>query len=85
MQKEFLSFINKFDSVVHPLTKASALAYWNASISGNDEDWEKSEQLNIELTKVFANKEDFAILKRIKESNTITDDLLNRQLEVLFN
>ncbi|MFA5972534.1 MAG: M2 family metallopeptidase [Lentimicrobiaceae bacterium] len=85
MQKELLAFIEKFDSVVQPLTKESSLAYWNASISGNEEDWKKSEELTIELTKVFANKEDFAVLKRIKESGTITDEVLKRQLDVLYN
>ncbi len=85
MEKELLDFINKFDSVVQPLTKESSLAYWNASISGNDEDWKKSEDLNIELTKVFSNKDDFTVLKRIKQSGVITDALLNRQLEVIYN
>ncbi len=70
--------------MVHPLTQESSLAYWNASISGKEEDWKKSEELNIELTKVFANKEHFAVLKRIKESNTITDELLKRQLDLMY-
>jgi len=85
MQKELLTFIKKFDSVVQPLTKASSLAYWTASISGKDEDWKKSEDLNIELTRVFADKADFAVLKRIKESEAITDELLKRQLDVMYN
>lgn len=85
MQKELLSFIKKFNSVVPPLTKESSLAYWNASISGKEDDWKKSEELNIKLTKVFANKEDFAILKRIKESGTIQDELLKRELEVMYD
>jgi peptidyl-dipeptidase A len=85
MQEELLSFIKKFNSIVHPLTTESSLAYWNASISGKAEDWKKSEELNIELTKVFANKEDFAILKRIKESNSSTDELLKRQFDVMYN
>ncbi len=85
MQNELLTFIKKFDSVVQPLTKESSLAYWNASLTGKDEDWKKSEDLNIELTKIFSNKEDFALLKRIKESEAITDELLKRQLEVMYN
>ncbi len=84
MHKDLLAFIQKFDSVVQPLTKASALAYWNASLSGHDDDWKKSEDLNIELTKVFSDKEDFAVLKRIRQSGTITDELLKRQLEVMY-
>ena len=85
MQKELLTFITRFDSIVQPLSKEANLAYWNASISGKDEDWKKSETLSIELTKVFSNKEDFAILKKIKESKAITDELLKRQLDVMYN
>jgi peptidyl-dipeptidase A len=85
MQNELIAFIKKFDSIVQPLTKASSLAYWNASISGKEEDWKKSEELNIELTKVFSNKEDFAVLKRIKDSDTITDELSKRQLDVMYD
>ena len=82
---ELKTFIVKYDSVVQPLTKESSLAYWNASISGKDEDWAKAEKLNIELTKVFSNKEDFATLKSIRESGAITDELLKRQLDVMYN
>jgi peptidyl-dipeptidase A len=85
MQNELLTFIKRFDSVVQPLTKDANLAYWTASISGKDEDWKKSEDLSIKLTKVYANKEDFAILKSIKESGAITDELLKRQLDVMYN
>jgi peptidyl-dipeptidase A len=85
MEKEFQAFVARFDSTVQPLMKESSLAYWNASLSGKSDDWKKSEDLNIELTKIFANKEDFALLKSIRESNTITDELQKRQMDVLYN
>lgn len=85
MDKDLKAFIAKYDSTVQPLMKESGLAYWNASLSGKAEDWKKSEDLNIELTRIFSNKEDFAVLKKIKESNSINDELLKRQLEVLYN
>lgn len=85
MERELKTFIQKFDSIVQPLTKESSLAYWNASLSGKDEEWKKSEDLNIELTKVFSNKDSFATLKKIKDSGAITDELLKRQLEVMYN
>lgn len=85
METELKSFISRYDSVVQPLAKETALAYWNASISGKDEDWKKSEDLSINLTKIYSNKEDFAILKKIKESGAVADALLKRQLDVLYN
>jgi len=85
MEKDLRTFIAKYDSVVEPLQKESNLAYWTASISGKAEDWKKSEDLNIKLTGIYSNKEDFAILKKIKESDAVKDTLLNRELEVLYN
>ncbi|HEX9652643.1 MAG TPA: M2 family metallopeptidase, partial [bacterium] len=46
---------------------------------------QKSADLEIQLSKVHANKDDFAKLKRFKESNYVTDPLLKRQLDVLYN
>jgi peptidyl-dipeptidase A len=85
MEKDLRAFIAKYDSVVEPLQKESNLAYWTASISGKPEDWKKSENLSIKLTGIYSNKEDFAILKKIKESGAVKDTLLNRELEVLYN
>ena len=85
MEKDLRTFIAKYDSVVEPLQKESNLAYWNASISGKPEDWKKSENLSIKITGIYSNKEDFALLKKIKESGAVKDSLLNRQLEVLYN
>lgn len=85
MEKELRSFIARYDSVVQPLQKAAYLASWDASISGKPEDFKKSEDLSIELTKVYANKDDFAVLKKIKESGAVKDEMLSRQLTVLYN
>ncbi|HPT15360.1 MAG TPA: M2 family metallopeptidase, partial [Bacteroidales bacterium] len=85
MEKELRAFIAKYDSVVQPLQKQAYLASWDASISGKEEDFKKSEDLSMELTKVYANKDDFAVLKKIKDSGAVKDELLARQLTVLYN
>ena len=85
MEKDLQKFIARYDSVVEPLQKESNLAYWTASISGKPEDWKKSEDLSIKLTGIYANKEDFAILKKIKESGAVKDTLLGRELTILYN
>ncbi len=85
MKKDFDAFVLKFDSAVYPLTCKSSLAYWTASISGKPEDWAVVEKLQIQLNNIFANKDDFAKLKLIKESDAVTDELKARQLEVMYN
>src|ERR1039457_6686324 len=83
MNKELINFIKKFDSVYIPLYKASNLASWDASVSGKPEDFKKSEDLQMQLVKLWANKESLKKLEEIKVSGMITDSLLLRQLDVL--
>ncbi|HNW75864.1 MAG TPA: M2 family metallopeptidase [Bacteroidales bacterium] len=84
MKQELADFIRKHDSVVIPLSKEANLAYWNAAISGKPEDWKKAEDLQIEMVKLFSNKESLTKLEEIKLSGLITDTLMARQLDVLY-
>ena len=84
MNDELKSFIKKHDSVYIPLYKEVALASWNAAISGKEEDYKKSEQVQLALMKVLADKQALEKLKEIKISGLISDSLLARQLDVLY-
>ncbi len=84
MKKELVDFIQKFDSVYIPLYESSTLASWNAAISGKPEDFKKSEELQMKMVKLFADKKSLMKLEKIKVSGLITDSLLLRQLDVLY-
>jgi peptidyl-dipeptidase A len=84
MKKELTDFIKKFDSVYIPLYKDANIASWDASISGKPEDFKKSEDLQMKLVKLFADKGSLKKLEEIKVSGLITDSLLLRQLDVLY-
>lgn len=81
----FEKFLRNYESKVVELSKQTALSYFNASISGKPEDYQRSSKLQLELSKVFTNKEDFSILKQIRESGEVKDALLLRQLELIYN
>lgn len=85
MEQEFRDFITKFESIVKPLQVEAYTAYWNASISGNNEDYALAEKYQVQLNNHFTNKEDFELLKKFKNEGNIQDTLLQRQLEVLYN
>lgn len=85
MENKLKAFIDKHEAVIQPLSKEAAVAYWNASISGKDEDYAKMEELNVKLTGVYTNKEAFAELKEIKESGAVKDSLLLRQLDIIYS
>lgn len=83
--KEFEAFIKDFESKMIPLYKQTALASWEANISGKDEDYKKAADLEFELNKLFSDKTNFEKLKQYKESGEITDTLLSRELILLYN
>lgn len=85
MKSDLQNFIKKYEDTVKPLMKEYSTAAWNAEISGKPEDYEKVEELGIRYSKVFTNKDDFALLKKIKDAGGVKDSLLDRQLLVLFN
>ena len=85
MTEEFKRFVKDYETKVVPLYTDANTAYFNATISGKEEDYKKAADLQVQLSKIYASKADFAKLKKFKDSNTIQDELLNRQLIKIYN
>jgi len=79
------TFITSYEKKAIPLYKESALASWNANITGTAEDYAKSEKASFKYAKLFTDSLAFNKLKKIKESGSLQDPLLARQLELLYN
>ncbi len=84
MKAEADSVINEFVSKVKPLYKEMSLAYWNASITGSDEDYKKSLEAELAVNKVLADTALFARVKKIRQSGKLTDSLQIRQIEKIY-
>ncbi|MDH7515246.1 MAG: M2 family metallopeptidase [Bacteroidota bacterium] len=82
--EEFKQFLTAFESTYPPLFKEANLAYFTATISGKDEDYARSAELEVKRSMYFADKERFSKLKAWRESGAIDDPLLKRQLDVLY-
>lgn len=85
MEQKLSDFIKKHDSLTVTLSKEANLAYWNAAITGKDEDYAKAEAFSVKLTGIYADSAAFTTLKMIKESDEVKDEMLKRQLTVLYN
>lgn len=77
------AFITAHEAKVRPLERQAALAWWNANISGKDEDFKAKEEAQNQLDEALADKDGFAELKQIKESKP-ADALLRREVDVLY-
>jgi peptidyl-dipeptidase A len=85
MENRMKAFISAYEAKVVPLYRETSLASWNANISGTNEDWTKSEKASFEFAKIFTDRNAFSELKEIKEAGAVKDQLLARQLDLLFN
>lgn len=85
VDQQFKTFLNDFYAKVIPLAKETYLADWNAQISGKPEDFKKSETLQMKFNSLFSDTESFKKLKGFKESNQIKDEILKRELDVIYN
>jgi peptidyl-dipeptidase A len=60
------------------------LAWWEAELSGDAEDFQRSQELEIAVRRLHSDRETFETLRRLRESGQITDPTLQRSLETLY-
>lgn len=77
------AFIDAHVAKIRPLEKAAGLAWWNANVSGKDEDFQAKEDAQNQLDAALANKTAFAELKALK-AETLADPTLRREIDVLY-
>lgn len=85
MEMKLKSFLSDYEAKIIPLYRETALASWNANISGTDADLAKSEKASFALEKFYTDNKAFAELKEIKESGLVKDSLLLRQIDLIYN
>ncbi len=83
--EQMQNFITKHVKKIKPMAKEAGLAYWDAANSGRPQDYDKVSKLQFEITRVYTDPVEFAFLKKMKESRQVTDPLLKRQLDLLYN
>lgn len=84
MENELRDFIKQYEKTFIPLYIEGNKAWYEASITGKEENYKKAADLQVKLSKYYTNKEEFAQLKRFKESGQIKDSILSRELDLLY-
>lgn len=103
-EKILSHYISQKEALIRNYSMESSVALWNATVSGNENDYQKLVDIELAFNKsnqnasnlfapdrftsitqnVFTNEQDFQLLKKLKYSGLITDTLLSRQLNVLY-
>ena len=66
MLQKLSNFLSDYYNFIEPKSKKANLAYFNASISGFESDYEKYSKYQLEISKYYSNKELFNTVKEIK-------------------
>jgi peptidyl-dipeptidase A len=70
---------------IQPLEKAVNLAWWNANVSGKDDDFKKKEEAQNKYDERLSDPELFAELKAVKSGlPQSADPILRRQIDLLY-
>ena len=80
-------FVAAHETKVRPLDVSAGLAWWNANVTGKDEDFAAKEDAQNRLDAALADKARFAALKAIKQlrdKGEIEDKTLARSIDVLY-
>lgn len=84
-EKDFLAFVDSHTRLLAPLSKQSALAYFEATQTGQKESYERYADLSLAERLIYTDKGAFEFLKTLKGSGRIKDPTLLRQLVLLYN
>ncbi len=82
---DFSSFLESHVRRVEDLSRDVNLAYWEATTSGREDAFARYSDLEVRLQTIYSDREDFALIRRWRESRDGLDDLQRRQLELLYN
>ncbi|WP_439629637.1 M2 family metallopeptidase [Gemmata sp.] len=80
-------FIDAHEKKLRPLEVAAGKAWWDANISGKDDDFQKKEEAQNKIDAALSDPKPFAALKGLKkalDAKKIADPLLARQVELLY-
>lgn len=81
---EFQQFIDTHVLKIQPLERDSALAYWEASLSGADADFKRFADLKLKIERIYSDSDDFEYVRRIRESERIDNTALARMADLLY-
>jgi peptidyl-dipeptidase A len=77
-------FVQAYTAKIRPLEIAANRAWWNANITGKDEDFKAKEEAQNKIDAALSSKDDLKEVKAIKEAGNIDDKVIARAIDVIY-
>lgn len=85
MDMELQEIIDRTVAEYAPLVKASSEAYWEGTTTGSAAAFDRYAETNKKIAEIFSDRSTFEELQRIKDSGSVVEPLMRRQLDELYN
>ena len=83
-QRQLERFLEAHVAKVEPLMTNANLAYWDATTTGKKEYYDRFSDLQLQISRLYSDSQDFAFVKDMRESGRIKNLRLIRQLDKLY-
>ncbi len=77
-------FMEDYIAKIRPLDITANRAWWDANITGKDEDFKRKEEAQNQIDAFLANPQAFAQIKALKEQGGIDDPLVKRAIDLIY-
>jgi peptidyl-dipeptidase A len=77
-------FVENFMKQFRPVDVAANHAWWEANISGKDEDFKRKQEAQDKIDELLSNTAAFAEIKAIKEAGGIDSAIIRRAIDVIY-
>jgi peptidyl-dipeptidase A len=77
-------FIRAYEDQMRPLERAANLAWWNANVTGKDEDFQKKIDAQNRIDEALSSAAKFREVKAIKDGGQIDDPIVARAIVVIY-
>ena len=84
-EPQLKAFVSKHTAQIQPLHREAALAYWQAAVTGESEHYDRFSALELKIRRIYSDPDEFALLKAARDAGSLADDLLTRQVDVLYH
>ena len=83
-ESQLQEFITAHVAKIEPLTDQANLTYWDASTTGKPEHYDKLRDLQTKIRQAQSDPQQYAFLKKMRQSGKVKDAGLARQLDKLY-
>ena len=84
VEMELGMFVEKHVQEVSRLEKEGSVAYWNAALSGTEEDFRKYSDIRLEMERIYSDRDSFELVRDMRGSGKLKDPFLRRMADVLY-